>query len=479
LQTSTITWNVWGDSRRALAIALLGAILAASLLYTPIPLVVLVAFPAFFYFISRPYELLLLMVFLIPFNFVFRIGPIPLAAELLKVFAWIPFLVYLSARKQPFKTSKYNWCFAVLAGLIVLSMFRSNDLPFTITQSVRLGSNIGLCYLVLNLVDSREKVFQIFRVLTFSTFLAACYGFYQFAIQDFGALFWIVNPRLDTSLSHGRDTFWEWRNRITSVLTSEMELGHYFNMCLPVGVVLWLMDGRKRIVSKWLLTVVSMLAGLLLTFTFGAWLSLAITTGFFILLFDKGRRWKMVVAGAVFLLLATSVVAFGPLRPFVESKLVGTHVGSLAWDAYTRSASWELALRAWWSHPLIGVGYGNFPSMTVGNLEFLTQNWTSSGSSPHNVYLYLLSELGVIGLAAMVFIFLRTIRTNLQLLSTPGLGYAALGLAFALTTTFVGGCSDDSALYGPHSSYLVWLFIGMSQAVFDLSAADSGTLRQQ
>jgi O-antigen ligase len=479
MQSSTITWNAWRDTRLPLAIGVLGAILAASLFYTPIPLVLVVGVPAFFYFSSRPYELLLLMVFLIPFNFVFKIGPIPVAAELLKVFAWIPFLIHLSTRRQSFRTSKYNWCFAVLAGLLILSLFRSNDLLYSIKESVRFGSNIGLSYLVLNLVDSREKVFQIFRVLVFSTFLVACYGFYQFAIQDFGALFWIVNPRLDTSVSHGRDTFWEWRNRITSVLTSEMELGHYFNMCLPVGVVLWLTDGRKHIGSRWLLAVVAMLAGLLLTFTFGAWLSLAITTGFFILLFDKGRRWKMVTAGAVVLLLATSVVAFGPLRPFFESKIVGTGVGSLAWDAYTRLSSWDLALRAWWSHPLIGVGYGNFPSMTVGNLEFLTQEWTSSGSSPHNIYLYMLSELGVIGLAVMVFIFLSTVRTDLQLLATPGLGYAALGLAFAVTTAFVGGCSDDSPLYGPHNSYLVWLLIGMSEVVFKLSAAGSGTLGQE
>lgn len=470
MQASTITWNAWGDSRLALTIALLGAILAASLLYTPVPLVVLVAFPAFFYFISRPYELLLLMVFLIPFNFVFRIGPIPIAAELLKVFAWIPFLVYLSARKQSFKTSKHNWCFAVLGGLLVLSVLRSNDLPFTVTQSVRLASNIGLCYLVLNLVDTREKVIQVFKVLAASTFLVACYGFYQFAIQDFGALFWIVNPRLETSLSHGRDTFWEWRNRITSVLTSEMELGHYFNMCLPVGVVLWLTEGRKCLRSRWLWMTVAMLAGLVLTFTFGAWLAFVTTTGLFVLLFDKKRRWNMVLAGALALMLATAVVAYGPLRPFMEQKIGGADVGSLAWDAYTRLASWVLALQAWWSHPLIGIGYGNFPRLTVGNLEFLTQEWTSSGSSPHNFYLYLLSELGVIGLGAVVFVFLGTVRTNLQLGGTPGLGYLAHALLFGLMAAFVGGFFDDSPIYGPHNSYLVWLLIGTSEAVLNLSA---------
>ena len=475
MQITTAGRGFFEDSSVALLIATLSALLAASLLYTPAPLVLLVGIPLCFYFITRPYELLLFMVFLIPFNFVFTVGPVPVAAELLKVFAWIPFLYCRSAGRQRLKTSKYNWCFAVLAGLLFLSVFRANDLPFTIKESVRLGSNIGLCYLVVNLVDSREKVFQIFRVLALSTFVVAGYGFYQFAVQDYGPLFWMVNPRLDTSLSHGRDTFWEWRNRITSVLTSEMELGHYFNLCLPIGVVLWLTEGRQRLASAWLVFVVAMFGGLLLTFTFAAWLSLAITTGLFVLFLARKRRGKIVLAGGLAMSVAACVALLSPLRSFLEGKIFETAIGSLAWDVFTRWQSWQLALQAWWSHPWFGVGYGGFPRLTVGNVEWLSQDWVSSGTSPHNIYLYLLSELGLIGLAAVLFVFLRSIRTNLRQVGAPRLRYAAFGLAFALTTAMVGGCSDDSVLYGPHGSYLVWLLIGMSEAVSNLSPISSGT----
>jgi O-antigen ligase len=468
LQASTITWNAWGDSRLALAIALLGAILAASLLYTPIPLVVLLAFPAFFYFISRPYELLLLMVFLIPFNFVFRIGPIPLAAELLKVFAWIPFLVYLSARKQPFKTSKYNWCFAVLGGLLLLSLFRSNDLPFTIKESVRFVSNIGLCYLVLNLVDSRKKVFQIFQILVFSTFLVACYGFYQFAIQNYGALFWIVNARLDTSLAPGRDTFWLWRDRITSVLTSELELGHYFNLCLPIGLVLWLTEGRKCLRSRWLWMTVAMLAGLVLTFTFGAWLALVTTTAFFILLSEKEQRWKMVLAGTLMLALVAAVLALGPLHPFLEQKIGGTGMGSLAWDVIFRLDAWLFALNIWWSHPLLGVGIGSFQILQFEH-DFIHSDWAPTGSSPHQTYLYVLVQLGVVGFVSVLTVMLGSIKNNLILRTNRELGLIGLALAFALATNMFGWFSDDAAFFGPHASYLVWLFIGISEAMRNLA----------
>src|SRR5215470_14822238 len=97
LRAATTTWG-WDDSRLPLILGALGAVVGASLFLTPIPFLLLVGIPASFYFISRPYELLLVMVFLIPFNFVFKIGQIPVAFELLKVIAWFPFLVHLSAR---------------------------------------------------------------------------------------------------------------------------------------------------------------------------------------------------------------------------------------------------------------------------------------------------------------------------------------------------------------------------------------------
>jgi O-antigen ligase len=117
------------------------------------------------------------------------------------------------------------------------------------------------------------------------------------------------------------------------------------------------------------------------------------------------------------------------------------------------------------------VGYGGFPSLTVGNLSFLTEDWVSSGSSPHDIYLYLLSELGVLGLGSVIFVIVGNIRNNLSLRTNPKFGQIALAMAFALTTALVGGSSDDSPLYGPHTSYLLWLIVGLSGAVYNLATA--------
>lgn len=450
-----------------LIFAVLGAGLAASVFYTPLPLIAAIGVPLAIYFATRPYELLLFMVFLIPFNFIFKLGPVPVAAELLKVFVWIPFLATRHLRPK-FISSRFNKWFAVIAIVILLSLIRAYDPPYTLKECIRLGSNLGLVYLCLNLIDTPAKMLQVFRILTVSTFVVACYGFYQWAIQDFGALFWIVNPRLDTSLAHYRDEFWEWRNRMISVLTSEMELGHYFNLCLPMTVMLWITEGKKRLTSKWLVMALSMLAGLVLTFTFGAWAGLVCTSVLFAFLLGRGRRGKMLVGGLLLLSLLAAFMAYGPLRPIVEAKASGDAVGGFAWDAATRLYAWKVAVQTWWAHPWIGAGIGNFAFLSA-DYDFV-RGANSQGSSPHETYLYLLADFGLVGTAAILVIMFSTLRSNFRIFrSGSRTAIIALALAFALTSNLIGWLSDDSGFIGPHAGYLLWLFVGLSEVTARLN----------
>jgi O-antigen ligase len=233
-------------------------------------------------------------------------------------------------------------------------------------------------------------------------------------------------------------------------------------------------EGRKRIGSRWWWITLAMLAALLLTFTFGAWLALAATVSFFVLLFDRKQRWKVVLAGVLILVLAAILLTVGPLRPFVEDKVLGTGMGSIAWDVFTRLDTWLFAWSMWESHPLLGVGVGNFQMMQFEH-DFVHSDWAPTGSSPHQTYLYILVQFGLIGLSCMLIIMLGSIRANLSLRTDPKLGLIALALAFALTTNMVGWFSDDSGFFGPHASYLVWLFIGLSEATHNLARAAHST----
>lgn len=471
MTTAAAQRSINGSFVTASVIALLGVTLAWSLLYTPLVLLAVVGCAAGVYFLSRPYKLLLVMVFLIPFNFVIRVGPVPVAAELLKVFIWIPLLYQLKANKKALVGSRYRYHIFVLAALLGLSFLRATDRPFSLKECVRLASDIGLLYVIPHLVDSREKLFQVLRTLLYSSLAVAVYGFYQFAIHDFGALFWIVNPRFSTELAPGRSTFWEWRGRITSVLTSEMELGHYLNLCIPIGVVLWLHERTRAL--RWLVITGSLLAALVLTFTFGAWISLLAAVVVFVALLRTKSGWKLLAGGCVVSAAGALAVIQSPLRVLVTTKLFTYGVGSLAWDVLTRLDNWLFAFQTWLAHPLIGVGAGNFQALQYEH-DFIHSPWAPAGSSPHETYLYILAQFGIIGFVSLLAIVLGALRSNWRLRTDRQWGMVALGLAFALTVNLIGWFSDDSTFFSPHAGYLVWVVIGLSEAVRNFAARQPG-----
>jgi len=166
----------------------------------------------------------------------------------------------------------------------------------------------------------------------------------------------------------------------------------------------------------------------------------------------------------VILSLLVALVAYGPLRPIVVAKATGTAIGSLTWDIVTRLIGWKLAMQTWLSHPLLGVGIGNYEVTSAGYDYVLGPQ--SQGSSPHETYLYLLASIGLVGTLSVLVIMVSTLRSNLQDVGVdPDLRLLKLALAFALATNLIGWFGDDSGFYGPHAGYLLWLFVGLSEAI--------------
>jgi O-antigen ligase len=239
--------------------------------------------------------------------------------------------------------------------------------------------------------------------------------------------------------------------------------------------LLWIKEGHRRLTSKWFWMTLAMLAGLVLTFTFGAWLALAATCGFAILRYGGRKKWKYLFGGGALLLIAAAVLAFGPLRSVIMEKASGVAMGSLAWDAATRLYGWKLALQLWWAHPLIGAGIGNYASFSAG-YDFVL-GAQSQGSSPHNTYLYLLSDYGLAGFIAVLAVLIGSIRSNLCIArKQTEIALVGAALAFAITMNMIGWVADDSGFLGPHASYLLWLFVGLSGVIVRLSSLPSPSL---
>ncbi|MET7679993.1 O-antigen ligase family protein [Streptomyces sp. NPDC005423] len=156
----------------------------------------------------------------------------------------------------------------------------------------------------------------------------------------------------------------------------------------------------------------ALLLPLALSFSRGAWIATAVTCAVQLALAGLRRALK-VAAVAV----AAGVVLVGGLG--VGSALLQERVDSIGrvTDAPDQSVTdrytmWAAAIGMWREHPLTGVGLKGFPEHRDGHASLaLSSGSDTAGAgsgylkqpllSPHNMYLLVLSEQGLIGLVAL------------------------------------------------------------------------------
>ncbi|MEU0167407.1 O-antigen ligase family protein [Streptomyces iakyrus] len=222
-----------------------------------------------------------------------------------------------------------------------------------------------------------------------------------------------------------------------------------------VGIALGRVSVRQRAAAAVCASV--LLLPLALSFSRGAWIATFLTCTVQLVL-TGWRRALKVAAAAV----AAGVILVGGFG--VGSVLLQQRIGSIAQVAdapdqsvVDRYTLWASATEIWRQHPLTGVGLKGFPEYRDGHATLaLSSGSETEGAgaayqrqpllSPHNMYLLVLSEQGLIGLLALAGSWLALLVCGLRRLvhvrdRGPGLdcGLVACGLLVWLLTDFMYG----------------------------------------
>jgi O-antigen ligase len=235
------------------------------------------------------------------------------------------------------------------------------------------------------------------------------------------------------------------RVRYRGVLQDPNELALAVSIGLPLAFAFAQLPGRYRWPRRLLMVLalgLVLMCAILTRSRGGQLVFLAVLAAYFVQRFG----WRGAIPGGV---LALPLLLLG-----------GRSGAEASASTLQRTDCWYEALSMWRSHPLTGVGFGQF-----GEYHYLTA---------HNSYLLTLAELGLLGMllfSAILYVSLKIPLTLLRQIKSartqPGAAAVAVlkPWAMALIAAFSGlmvGIFFLSFAY----HYVLWIYVGLAGALY-------------
>ena len=267
---------------------------------------------------------------------------------------------------------------------VFLSSARSFDLIYNYCSLVGI---YALTYLIVGqTITKPEQVKLIAQALGASAILVVLCGFFQFVFGVNAADVKWTDP----------DAFPELKKRIFSTLENPNVLAGYLDVmiCLALGVLTKVEQRAQKIIL--IVAIILLAACLTMTYSRGAFISIAIVFAVFGVLKD----WRVLILFA----LVTALISYSDTN-FINRIL----------SAFTMSDSSEgVRVGIWVStsamisdHPFTGIGWGAY------RFIYPQYNYYLADSSiiiyhAHNIYLNFAAEVGIVGALAFFWYFFGT-----------------------------------------------------------------------
>jgi len=332
--------------------------------------------------------------------------------------------------------------FALLGFLSVLT-------SVSITLSLKgfffkLLEGILIYFIIVETVNDRKKLNLVLVVMSLTILLLCADGIFQHRIgQDFIRHYPVCGHRIHASFSNPNG-FGCW---LAVMLPLVFSLGMIKHKNFPQKIIRFLIWGL----------ICAAAFCLLMTYSRGAWMGAAIGL-FFIGILKKNR----------FLIIAVPIMI---VLPFIvpASNIKERLFSIIAFNSSGRVILWHEALAVIKDFPIFGCGLNTY-SIIAPSYKFTADG----GTYPHNSYLQMTAELGIVGLVAFAWIIFRLFKTSLESIkmikdgfySNVLMGLSAGMLAFLVHSFF------DVNFYALQLATLMWFVMGLIIAVQNIAVKE-------
>ena len=331
---------------------------------------------------------------------------------------------------EKFKHYPMEYLAIPLLIIAVLSLFVATDI-FVGIKKILFVVNIFLLYIIIRNVifknpEIKPKIIKagavaliicliVGYVQIISTIITPLYTFWQWWARNVISVFYGSN--LSELLKTSNTWFSYYPDSPPSLrMFSVFPDSHSFALFTIIGLIflVYLLFSELRTPKiKWVVIILCFLA-LISSGSRAVWLSAIVPflCAMFLLFFKK-----ITILKPFLVMLIIFALAF-PVSSLVSSlSYQGGGDGTLAFkraksiadmeelSVKSRMGIWKMSFQSILKHPLLGVGIGNYP-LVLG--EEIANG--KKGASAHNLYLDVASEMGLLGLIALLLIFLEILR---------------------------------------------------------------------
>lgn len=345
---------------------------------------------------------------------------------------FIPILIFLSIAVISTITSSYKWTsLNILTNLFVY---------------------VAIYFLIVNNLKSKKQVRRLIAAILFTSLILGIYGLLQY----FNIL------RLTPSITIPR--------RVSSAYYNSNHYGGYLAMITPIPVALFLFSRLSWKTPLFAALSILLLINLALSYSWG---SVAFGVGVIFLIIMRVRLSKRrILATAIAIGVLASLAVLGALIMLGPTSQLPQSTWAARYTRMAEIANPSVFIRLFMygktiplvlDHPLLGTGPGTFIyAFTPYRPPDLSVLWNYA----HNDYLQIASEMGLIGLAAFLFLVIAALTKGFKALkSTSSFKRTIiLGASAGILSILVHGLLDANLSVVPANILHFYTIMGLLMA---------------
>jgi hypothetical protein len=344
---------------------------------------------------------LLLLVPLIPFNFIYIQETPFLFAACIRFFPFLlafvvsvlGLIIVLNNQDILYEGISLPLFLIVLCiGAIFLSVFSSAEFIQSSMRAIYfVFSGEVLCVLAALTLRNRQTILWLLGVHILSTVIVSIYGLLEVGFGPFTLTESVFSADNYLLTRFGGGRAFEQIGRATSTIGNPNLLGAYLSFGSPFFLCFFL--NWKTKLGKLGMGFCYILVTCLLYFTFsrGAWISFGVCNALF--LWRHYRAFASVLVLLMIVMLGWATASHKIKNTYEELVVDFEH--------RHRPRSYAIATQIWVNQPLLGTGSGAY--------RFFCKPLGSQNDTPDNMYLLMLAENGVLGLSLRLSLFVSII----------------------------------------------------------------------